>query len=61
MIVQASKHYKITKREVNILIQPNKWDLLHENTSKSINRTINRLKEKLEIHKMRKNCVKQAI
>lgn len=51
MLVRASKYYKITKKEVKALIQVNEWDLLHENTPKSINRTINGLKEKLEIHK----------
>lgn len=51
MLVRASRYYKITKKEVNTLIQANKWGLLHENTPQSINRTINGLKEKLEIHK----------
>ena len=51
MLVRASKYYKITKKEVNALIQVNKWSLLHENTPQSINRTINGLKEKLEIYK----------
>ncbi len=51
MLVRASKYYKITKKEVNALIQVNKWGLLHKNTPQSINRTINGLKEKLEIHK----------
>ena len=51
MLVRASKYYKITKKEVNALIQVNEWGLLHENTPQSINRTIKGLKEKLEIYK----------
>ena len=51
MLVRASRYYKITKKELNALIQVNEWNLLHENTPQSINRTINGLKEKLEIHK----------
>ena len=51
MLVRASKYYKITKKEVNALIQVHEWDLLHENTPQSINRTIKGLKEKLEVHK----------
>ncbi|MCQ2970435.1 MAG: hypothetical protein MJ226_02520 [archaeon] len=51
MLVRASRYYKITKKEVNTLIQVNEWGLLHENTPQSINRTIKGLKEKLEIHK----------
>lgn len=51
MLVRASKYYKITKKEVNALIQVHKWGLLHENTPQSINRTIKGLKEKLEVHK----------
>ena len=51
MLVRASRYYKITMEEVNALIQVNEWGLLHENTPKSIKRTINGLKEKLEIYK----------
>ena len=51
MLVRASKYYKITKKEVNALIQVHEWGLLHENTPLSINRTIKGLKEKLKFNK----------
>ena len=50
-IVRASRYYKITPKEVKRLILVNNWGLLHNNTPKSINYTINGLEEKLEFYK----------
>ena len=47
-LVRGSRYFKINKKELNALIQVHEWGLLHNNTSESINRTINGLKEKLE-------------
>ena len=49
-LVNGSKHYKITLDELNALKQLKKWNLLHNNTEKSVNRTICGLEEKLEIY-----------
>lgn len=46
-IVRASINNKITLKDVERLKLMNKWNLLYNNTPKSINRTINGLKEKL--------------
>ena len=48
-LVRGSRYYKITKKELIALIQVHEWGLLHNNAPSSINRTINGLKEKLEI------------
>lgn len=49
-LVNGSKHYKITLDELNALKQLKKWNLLHNNTEKSVNRTIFGLEGKLEIY-----------
>ena len=51
-IVRASRYNKITQKEVKRLILVNKWDLLHDNTPKSINHTIKGLEEKLEFFQL---------
>ena len=50
-IVRASRNNKITPKEVERLKLMNKWNLLHNNTPKSINHTIKGLEEKLEFYK----------
>ena len=50
-IVRASRNNKITPKEVERLKLMNEWKLLHNNTPKSINRTIKGLEEKLEFYK----------
>lgn len=50
-IVRALRYYKITPKDVKRLILVNKWNLLHDNTSQSINWTIKGLEEKLEFYK----------
>lgn len=50
-IVRASRNNKITLKDVERLKLMNEWNLLYNNTPKSINRTINRLEEKLEFYK----------
>ena len=50
-IVRASRNNKITPKEVERLKLMNKWNLLHNNTPKSINHTIEGLEEKLEFYK----------
>ena len=50
-IVRASRNNKITPKEVERLKLMNEWNLLHNNTPKSINRTIKGLEEKLEFYK----------
>ena len=50
-IVRASRNNKITPKDVERLKLMNEWNLLHNNTPNSINRTINGLEEKLEIYK----------
>ena len=50
-LVRGSRNNKITEKELNALMQVEKWGLLHNNTIQSINRTINGLEEKLEIYK----------
>ena len=50
-IVRASRNNKITPKEVERLKLMNKWNLLHNNTQKSINHTIEGLEEKLEFYK----------
>ena len=49
-LVNGSKHYKITLDEINALKQLKKWNILHNNTKNSINRTKLILEEKLEIY-----------
>ena len=49
-LVNGSKHYKITLDEINALKQLKKWNILHNNTKNSINRTKLILKDKLEIY-----------
>ena len=50
-IVRASRNNKITPKEVERLKLMNEWNLLHNNTPKSINHTIEGLEEKLEFYK----------
>ena len=50
-LVRASKDNKITKKDVKALKLVHEWDLLHNNTPKSVDRTIKGLKEKLEVYK----------
>ena len=50
-IVRASRNNKITPKDVERLKLMNEWNLLHNNTPKSINRTIKGLEEKLEFYK----------
>lgn len=50
-IVRASRNNKITLKDVERLKLMNEWNLLYNNTPKSINRTINGLEEKLEFYK----------
>ena len=50
-IVRASRNNKITPKDVERLKLMNEWNLLHNNTSKSINSTIKGLEEKLEFYK----------
>ena len=50
-IVRASRNNKITPKDVERLKLMKKWNLLHNNTPKSINRTIKGLEEKLEFYK----------
>jgi hypothetical protein len=50
-IVRASRNNKITPKEVERLKLMNEWNLLHNNTPKSINRTIKGLEEKFEFYK----------
>ena len=50
-IVRASRNHKITRKDVKVLKLLHEWDLLHNKTYESINRTINGLKEKLEVYK----------
>ena len=50
-IVRASRNHKITRKDVKALKLLHEWDLLHNKTHESINRTINGLKEKLEVYK----------
>ena len=50
-LVRASKNHKITKKDVKALKLVYEWDLLHNNTHKSVDHTINGLKEKLEFYK----------
>ena len=50
-IVRASRNNKITPKDVERLKLMNKWNLLHNNTPNSLNRTINGLEEKLEFYK----------
>ena len=49
-LTQSSEHHE-TIKEVERLKLMNKWNLLHYNASKSINRTIKGLEEKLEFYK----------
>lgn len=49
-LVNGSKHYKITLDEINALKLLKKWNILHNNTEKTINRTKSVLEEKLEIY-----------
>ena len=51
VIVRASRNNKITPKDVERLKLMNKWNLLHNNTPKSINRTIKGLEEKFEFYK----------
>ena len=57
-LVRGSRYYKITKKELIALIQVHEWGLLHNNTPSSINRTINGLKEKLELFENDKEMCK---
>lgn len=57
-LVRGSRYYKISVKELDALIQVHEWGLLHNNTSSSINRTINGLKEKLEIFENDKEMCK---
>ena len=50
-IVRASRNNKIALKDVERLKLMNEWNLSYNNTSKSINHTINRLEEKLEFYK----------
>ena len=50
-IVRASRNNKITPKDVERLKLMNEWNLLHNNTPKSINHTIEGLEEKLEFYK----------
>ena len=50
-LVRASRNNKITSKDVERLKLMNKWNLLHNNKPKSINRTINGLGEKLVFYK----------
>ena len=50
-IVRASRNNKITPKDVERLKLMNEWNLLLNNTSKSINSTIKGLEEKLEFYK----------
>lgn len=57
-IVRASRNNKITLKDVERLKLMNEWNLLYNNTPKSINHTINRLEEKLEFYKNDKEMCK---